>query len=362
MKRISGRGQRGQMLLVTALSMAMLLGFTAMAIDVGLAYQDRRDLQNDADAAALAGSQHLPLDPLQAKAKARDWLILNGIKPAQITDISIESKYATNDTVRVEVDDNFGWIFGRVLGLSNSNIGAYAKARVGSVEGGNQMMPWAVVQGDSACLDAAGNAIFGIDCVVKVGAGSAITGWYGALDADGSGGGSNEYLDNIVDNEVDTIYCSEGAFVDPCPGASTIGTLDGNKVAGTGKGIEERLASEPACDGNGNGIDDFDEVFQTDPSGVADYVVVCPDSPRAVVIPIVRVDSIPALKVTIVGWTLAYLESYACVADGNGSPNCSGALGHWEVTIQIVNASYSQMEGYLGAYTPFGITGRRLVE
>jgi hypothetical protein len=339
--------------------MAVVLGFTALAIDVGLAYEDRRDLQNDVDAAALAGSQHLPVDPATATVRAEEWLKKNAVTDDQITSITVESTFVSNDTIRVEVDDDFGWIFGRVLGLMNSNIGAHAKARVGTVEGNNEIMPWAILQGESPCLDAAGNAIFGQDCAVKVGAGSAITGWYGALDYDGNGGGSNEYESNILDGRTETTYCAEGSFVDPCPGNTMVHTLTGNKVGGTGQGIEDRLATGPACDTDGNGTDDFGEVFSPDPTGISDYIVICPDSPRAVIIPIVSYDDIPIQEVTIVGWTLAYLESYACI-DGGGS-NCTGT-GHWEVNIHIVNASYSQVEGYLGAFDPDGITGRRLVE
>ena len=383
------RGQRGQMMLVTAISLVVVLGFAAMAIDVGLAYRDRRDLQNDVDAAALAGSQHLPTNPATAKDRAEDWLFKNGIKPAQITSIDIESGLASNDTIRVEVDDDFGWIFGRALGLTTSNVGAHGKARVGSVEGNNEMMPWAILQGESSCLDASGDAIWGQDCVVKVGAGSSIAGWHGALDYDGNGGGSAEYESNIIDGMTDTTYCASGAFTDPCPGTSQAADLDGNKVGGTGQGIDTRLASGPACDGNGNGTDDFDEVFQPDPSGISDFVVVCPDSPRAVIIPIVSISGTPVQDVTIVGWTLAYLKDYSCVggsvsASGGGelvlatgqdglrasfaasvlaAPNCNTAQGHWEVQIRIVNASYSQVEGYLGAFDPnSGITVRRLVE
>jgi hypothetical protein len=146
-----------------------------------------------------------------------------------------------------------------------------------------------------------------------VGAGDGITGWYGALDYDGNGGGSNEYDENIVDGEVDTTYCAEGSFSDPCPGTVTVDALTGNKVGGTGSGIDERLAAGPACDNNGNGRDDFDEVFDTDPSGINSYIVVCPASPNVVVIPIVTHNGqIPVHEVTILGWTLAYLDYYGC--------------------------------------------------
>jgi hypothetical protein len=453
-RKINGRGERGQMLLTAGLSMAVVLGFTAMAIDVGLAYQDRRDLQNDSDAAALAGVQHLPQNPGQAVTAARQWLAKNGITDDQVTTVEVQSTLVANDSMYVEVDDDFGWVFAKVLGLTTSNVGAQAKARVGSLEGNGQMMPWAILQGDTDCLDVDGNAIWNADCVVKVGAGSAISGWHGALDYDGGGGGSAEYESNIIDGEVETIYCADGDFDQPCPGNITVDDLDGNKVGGTGQGIEERLASGPACDGNGNGKDDFDEVFDTDPTGISDYVVICPDSPNVVVIPIVSFSSVPVQQVTIEGWTLAYLDYYGCVANtafnigqdefvfayddvrviagqacankapqntavgpvdaagasdsyvygvplagvapappachqgvdhganlcptatptpapGTPTPSptpapsngCPSGQGHWEVHIRPVNATYSQIHGYLGDYDPTkGITIRRLVE
>jgi hypothetical protein len=163
-------GQRGQMMLVMGISMAALLGFTAMAIDVGLAYQDRRDLQNDADAAALAGVAYLPSDPATAEDKAEEWLTKNEVTPDQVTGIEVQSTHTANDTIHVEVDDDFGWIFARVLGMTTSNIGAEAKAMVGTLNGTGDLMPWSIVEGDSDCLDAFGDAIYGTTCSVKVGA------------------------------------------------------------------------------------------------------------------------------------------------------------------------------------------------
>ena len=43
--------------------------------------------------------------------------------------------------------------------------------------------------------------------------------------------------------------------------------------------------------------------------------------------------------------------------------NCAGGKGHWEVNIKTVNASYSQINGYAGAFNPLnGIKVRRLIE
>ena len=48
--------ESGQVLVVLAVALVALLGFTALAIDVGMVYSDRRYDQNVADAAALAGA------------------------------------------------------------------------------------------------------------------------------------------------------------------------------------------------------------------------------------------------------------------------------------------------------------------
>jgi len=352
--------QRGQMLLIFVLALGVLMGFTAMAIDVGLFYEDRRHLQNTADAAALAGVAELPFDPATAKSKAAEWVVNNGVDSSEIKTIEIRSTDFPNDTVYVEVETQFDWIFGRVLGQTSSLVSADAAAQVGSLSGGNDLMPWAIVLGGSDCL-AGSDPIPDATCVVKVGADTGfLTGWAGALDMDGIGGGSAEYLSNIVDGMADTYYCAQGQ-TDPECETSIVPVLDGNKVAGTAKGIEERLAAEatPGCGSDGDGVDYFDEVFTPDTTGLADYIVVCPDSPRVIIVPIVTLNGDPVKTVTIEGWALAYLNGYACVGDAT----CTGAKGHWEVQITMVDAVYSQAAGFIGAFNPFAaVQVRRLIE
>ena len=59
MKRLSTAGNRegGAVIIVFTLSMFVLLGFMALAIDLGRSYVVRTELQNAADAAALAGAK-----------------------------------------------------------------------------------------------------------------------------------------------------------------------------------------------------------------------------------------------------------------------------------------------------------------
>ena len=54
-KRAHFQGEDGQALIQVTLSIMVLLGFVALSIDVGRVYSERRNMQNAADAAALAG-------------------------------------------------------------------------------------------------------------------------------------------------------------------------------------------------------------------------------------------------------------------------------------------------------------------
>src|SRR5881296_2663099 len=100
--------------------MAVLMGFTALVIDMGLFFEDRRHLQNTADAAALAGVAELPTNPTAAKSKAAQWAAKHGLSPAEITSIELRTTDYPNDTLYVEMERQFSWVFGRVLGQTTS--------------------------------------------------------------------------------------------------------------------------------------------------------------------------------------------------------------------------------------------------
>src|SRR5262245_26097548 len=60
--------ERGITLFMTAAGLAVLLGFVALAVDMGMLYTARADCQKIADAAALAGAKeaffYTPADPI----------------------------------------------------------------------------------------------------------------------------------------------------------------------------------------------------------------------------------------------------------------------------------------------------------
>ena len=59
MKRI--RSDRGQATVLTVIFLVVLIGMGALVLDLGSWFREQRDTQSDADAAALAAAQELPL-------------------------------------------------------------------------------------------------------------------------------------------------------------------------------------------------------------------------------------------------------------------------------------------------------------
>ena len=80
--RAARERQRGAVAVMTALCLTALVGITALAVDLGRAWVVRNELQNAADAAALAGAGSLGPNYkspnwTQAAAKAQSAITLN---------------------------------------------------------------------------------------------------------------------------------------------------------------------------------------------------------------------------------------------------------------------------------------------
>ena len=88
-KRANRNGERGQALVLGALLMVILLGFTALSVDVGFYLRQRSTVQHAVDAAVLAGAQALPDDAVAAEQLARDYAEKNGLDPDTL-DITFE--------------------------------------------------------------------------------------------------------------------------------------------------------------------------------------------------------------------------------------------------------------------------------
>jgi Flp pilus assembly protein TadG len=130
-RRSGDESEEGVVLVLVAVSMVVLLGAVALTVDVGRIYQERRELQNGADAAALAvahdcasgdcGTSQTTAD-LYADANATDG-------SAGVESVSIDSgaKKVTVYTVTDGASGNaFPMTFARVVGFDEVTVRAKA--------------------------------------------------------------------------------------------------------------------------------------------------------------------------------------------------------------------------------------------
>jgi Flp pilus assembly protein TadG len=117
-------------IVLTVISLAVLLGMSALVLDVGAWFRTKRQLQATADAAALAGAQALPDTPGTAQTMAVTYADKNG-GGVLGSDVTISSTYNGNDTIAVAAKKNQPGFFSRVFGVNAVDVGAKAKALVG---------------------------------------------------------------------------------------------------------------------------------------------------------------------------------------------------------------------------------------
>ncbi|MEX0786635.1 MAG: VWA domain-containing protein [Dehalococcoidia bacterium] len=73
----TAHGERGQILMLSAMMLVVLLGMVAMVVDVGRFLHERQDIQNVVDAAALAGAYDLPSEVTDAESNAMIYALAN---------------------------------------------------------------------------------------------------------------------------------------------------------------------------------------------------------------------------------------------------------------------------------------------
>lgn len=119
------KDESGQAMILFALVFVVLCGFAAFVIDIGRVSIEKTDLQNAADAAALAGAQDLP-SASTAKNTAIHYAELNGVDSSNVT---ATSPY-NGDSAKIEVvcTQTVEYTFARVLGFTTTEVSARAVA------------------------------------------------------------------------------------------------------------------------------------------------------------------------------------------------------------------------------------------
>jgi Flp pilus assembly protein TadG len=126
--RLNARREDGQALVLSVLFLAALLGCCALVLDVGSWFREKRQLQANADAAALAGAQSLPSDPGGASALAVDYATKNG-GGVSLADVTVSNGLSVNDTIAVKAHNDSPGFFSKLFGINTVNVGATATAR-----------------------------------------------------------------------------------------------------------------------------------------------------------------------------------------------------------------------------------------
>ncbi|WP_227471548.1 Tad domain-containing protein [Paenarthrobacter sp. YJN-5] len=130
-------GERGAATIIVAGMMLVLLGFAALAVDVGAMYAEKAQLQNGADAAALAiatdcangncGSSSATANQF-ANSNANDDSSGAAVTFPAATTVRVVTNARDADTG----DNSFSLFFARALGIEAADVGAVAEASWGA--------------------------------------------------------------------------------------------------------------------------------------------------------------------------------------------------------------------------------------
>lgn len=186
------RNEDGQAIMLSVVFLVLLLGATALTIDVGAWYRAQRAAQGTADAAALAGAQALPNDTPTASTLAAQYATANGGGLAP-SDITFRSGWEPNDTVVVRVKRTSPSFFAQLFSISSVNVSATAAARAGTPEQVSGVAP-IVVNKLQPDLSGPGCPCFHVETTLPLGKNGA-PGAFGLVNLDP---GSNNGVPNLA--------------------------------------------------------------------------------------------------------------------------------------------------------------------
>ena len=199
------RAERGAVAVIVAILLPVILATAGLVIDVGSWYVTKAQLQNAADAAALAGAADLPGSPASATTAAQT-LAAGNVSGATVTSVTPYNGDSTE--IQVTVSKRGGVSFASVLGISGPMITATAVAQ--SVQ----------TQGTGSFIYAASTACNAIS-IVSSGKVTATTLWSnGGITAVGQG------VNVTGDVDVGNSSCPFPSTLTP-PGATSVSTHTG---------------------------------------------------------------------------------------------------------------------------------------
>lgn len=319
--------ESGVVAVIVGICLFALMIATALAVDVGSIFEDRRHLQTVADAAALAGAQELPEDPVEAENRALAYATQNYyVEELEGFDVQISATFTANDTITVTAWNPDSLLyFAKVMDRFSTPVGAKAAAVVAKPLAVSNVVPWGL---DKEFFDDwEGGGEYPLKYHTPQEPGN-----FMALDLDNEhGGGSNEYRDRVV-------YGYEGLL----SVGDEILTETGNMAGPSVQATEERV------EGIGNGWQGFDDLTVYENGA---YDLVGADT-QFVVVPIISLEGLEGQSehIIIEGFVTMIVTSI----DGS-NPGQSNIVG------TFVDRAFIITEGSVGAVEDTGLRVIRLI-
>jgi hypothetical protein len=263
----------------------------AVAVEVGLWLHAKRDAQNDVDAMVLAGTQDVEPcggSDAEALAAAMEWSDRNNVDGGEIEELYIDSILNPGDAVYAKLSRDVDILFGDLIGFDQVTVSAEAEAQCSFARMAQGLKPWAVQEqpqepqtddpcfgpGDGLHWDGSSHQepYWGESCVLTFGGGQSGKGNFGPVRIEVAReppactdacthSGAVGYRHGIICGSL-TTYCvyEENPLCDNY----YIPSEPGDMGQSTREGISTLLHSEGgACDLDGDGRDEFEEVFDT---------------------------------------------------------------------------------------------------
>lgn len=140
----------GQVLVLFALVLVVLMGFAALAVDVGSMTLTKTKLQSAADAAALAGAQDLPVEST-AEDTAVEYAKKNGVLESDI--IATAGHDGDPNKIKVVCKKKVSHTFARIIGFKETEISARAVAQGSNSQWTGEALPFVNLEDNYAIND-----------------------------------------------------------------------------------------------------------------------------------------------------------------------------------------------------------------
>ena len=153
------KDEQGSIMVIVAVAMVALLGFAGLAVDYGSMAMTKQELQNAADAAALAAGQDRMngLPQATANATADSFIRANGYHPGDGVTVSTITHGSDTVTVEIQTQKKVA-LSGALTGRNTTTISAKAVAEVTTAFG---EFPYALFAADTMEDDGSGVVVVG---------------------------------------------------------------------------------------------------------------------------------------------------------------------------------------------------------